>query len=154
MIIVDRIDLKILTILQDDARISNIKLAEKVNLSPTAVLARVQRLNKEGYIQGYEARLNPSKMNAGFLVFAQILLDRTTSNALHEFKTAVMNSPQIIECHMMSGGFDFMVKIRCQNMEEYRKIADELLWQLPGVKETRSYPVIEQIKESAKIFVM
>lgn len=149
----DRIDFKILNILQNDARISNTKLAEMVNLSPTAVLSRVQKLNKEQYIQGYEARLNPVKLNAGFIVFVQILLDRTTSNTLHEFKKAVQKSPQIVECHMMSGGFDFMVKIRCQNMEEYRKVADELLWQLPGVKETRSYPVIEQVKETSKLFI-
>ena len=147
----DRIDIKILDILQKDGKISNIKLAEAVNLSPTAALARVQKLNKEGYILGYEARLNPDKLNCGFVVFVEILLDKTTPNALDAFSDAVVHYPEIVECHMISGGFDFVVKIRCTNMEEFRKISGQILWQLPGVKETRSYPVMEVIKESSQI---
>ena len=147
----DRIDIKILDILQKDGKISNIKLAEAVNLSPTAALARVQKLNKEGYILGYEARLNPDKLNCGFVVFVEILLDKTTPNALDAFSDAVVHYPEIVECHMISGGFDFVVKIRCANMEEFRKISGQVLWQLPGIKETRSYPVMEVIKESMHI---
>lgn len=147
----DRIDIKILDILQKDGKISNIKLAEAVNLSPTAALARVQKLNKEGYILGYEARLNPDKLNCSFVVFVEILLDKTTPNALDAFSDAVVHYPEIVECHMISGGFDFVVKIRCTNMEEFRKISGQILWQLPGVKETRSYPVMEVIKESSQI---
>lgn len=147
----DRIDIRILDILQNDGKISNIKLAEAVNLSPTAALARVQKLNKEGYILGYSARLNPDKLNCSFVVFVEILLDKTTPNALDEFSDAVIHYPEIIECHMISGGFDFVVKIRCSNMEEFRKISGQILWQLPGVKETRSYPVMEVIKESNQI---
>lgn len=147
----DRIDIRILDILQKDGKISNIKLAETVNLSPTAALARVQKLNKEGYILSYEARLNPDKLNCGFVVFVEILLDKTTPNALDEFSEAVVHYPEIVECHMISGGFDFVVKIRCSNMEEFRKISGQILWQLPGVKETRSYPVMEVIKESSQI---
>ena len=85
----DRIDLKILNCLQEDGRISNLKLAESVALSPTAVLARVQRLTKEGYILGYEARLNPLKLGAGMMVFVEVLLDRTTPNVFDAFKAAV-----------------------------------------------------------------
>ena len=78
----DRIDLRILNLLQEDGRVANLKLAEAVALSPTAVLARVQRLTREGYILGYEARLNPLKLQAGMLVFVEVLLDRTTPNAV------------------------------------------------------------------------
>ena len=85
----DRIDLKILAELQQDGRISNLKLAEAVALSPTAVLARVQRLTKDGVITGYEARLNPGKLGAGLMVFVEVLLDKTTSNAFDAFKAAV-----------------------------------------------------------------
>ena len=147
----DRTDIRILDILQKDGRISNIKLAEEVNLSPTAVLARVQKLSKEGYILGYEAKLNPDKLNSSFVVFVEILLDRTTPNALDDFSDAVMDYPEIVECHMISGGFDFVIKIRCASMEEYRRISGQILWQLPGIKETRSYPVMEVIKESSQI---
>ncbi|MFC6051710.1 ArsR family transcriptional regulator [Acinetobacter sp. Ac_877] len=147
----DRIDIRMLDILQNDGKISNIKLAEAVNLSPTAALARVQKLKKEGYIIGYGAKLNPDKLNCSFVVFVEILLDKTTPNALDGFSDAVVHYPEIVECHMISGGFDFLVKIRCSNMEEFRKISGQVLWQLPGVKETRSYPVMEVIKESSQI---
>ena len=147
----DRIDIRILSLLQSDAKLSNIKLAELVNLSPTAALARVQKLSKEGYILGYEARLNPNLLNNAFVVFVEILLDKTTPNVLDEFSHAVRQIPEIIECHMISGGFDFVVKIRCANMDEFRKISGQILWQLPGIKETRSYPVMEVIKESSQL---
>ena len=147
----DRIDLRILDLLQKDGRISNIKLAEAVNLSPTAALARVQKLTKEGYILGYQAKLNPDLLHSSFVVFVEILLDKTTHNALEAFSEAVVDYPEIVECHMISGGFDFVVKIRCENMEEFRKISGQILWQLPGVKETRSYPVMEVIKETSQI---
>lgn len=149
----DRIDIKILDILQKDGRISNIKLAEAVNLSPTAALARVQKLGNEGFILGYEAKLNYEKLNSNFVVFVEILLDKTTPNVLDEFSCAVVQYPEIMACHMISGGFDFLVKIRCKNMEEFRRISGQILWQLPGVKETRSYPVMEVIKDSSQIYL-
>jgi len=151
MMSLDRTDIKILDILQKDGRISNIKLAEAVNLSPTAALARVQKLSKDGFILGYEAKLNPELLNSSFVVFVEILLDKTTPNVLEEFSDAILQHPEIVECHMISGGFDFVVKIRCANMEEFRKISGQILWQLSGVKETRSYPVMEVIKESSQL---
>jgi Lrp/AsnC family transcriptional regulator, leucine-responsive regulatory protein len=147
----DRIDIRILEILQKDGKISNIKLAEEVNLSPTAALARVQKLTGEGYILGYEAKLNPKMLGANFVVFVEILLDKTTPNVLDAFSEAVVQYPEIMACHMISGGFDFLVKIRCANMEEFRHISGQVLWQLPGVKETRSYPVMEVIKDSSQL---
>lgn len=147
----DRIDIKILDILQKDGKISNVKLAEQVNLSATAALARVQKLSNEGYILGYEAKLNPELLNADFVVFVEILLDKTTPNVLDSFSDAVVQYPEIMACHMISGGFDFLVKIRCANMAEFRRISGQILWQLPGVKETRSYPVMEVIKDSSRL---
>lgn len=147
----DRTDIKILDILQRDGKISNIKLAEEVNLSATAALARVQKLTKEGFILSYEARLNPNMLNASFVVFVEILLDKTTPHVLEDFRHAVLQHDEIVECHMTSGGFDFVVKIRCASMDEFRKISGQVLWQLPGVKETRSYPVMGVIKESSRI---
>ncbi|NAS00006.1 Lrp/AsnC ligand binding domain-containing protein [Acinetobacter haemolyticus] len=147
----DRTDLKILDILQTDGRISNSKLAELVNLSPTAVMARVQKLTKDEFILGYEAKLNPNKLNANFLVFVEVLLDKTTPNVLDDFIDAVTQHPEIVECHMVSGGFDFLIKLRSAGMEEFRRIAGQILWQLPGVKETRSYPVMQVVKDSSKI---
>ena len=147
----DRTDLKILRCLQTDGRISNLKLADSVALSPTAVLARVQRLAKEGFILGYEARLNPLKLGAGLMVFVEVLLDRTTPNVFEAFKAAVQVRPEIMECHMVAGGFDYLLKTRMADMAAYRDFAGTVLWQLPGVRETRTYAVMEEVKNSTHI---
>ena len=120
--------------LQRDGRISNLKLAEGVALSPTAVLARVQRLTRDGYILGYEA-----------------LLDRTTPNVFEAFKAAVQVYPEIMECHMVAGGFDYLLKTRIADMAAYRSFAGSVLWQLPGVRETRTYAVMEEVKSTTRL---
>ena len=148
---IDRIDLKILQALQHDGRLSNLKLAEHVALSPTAVLARVQRLHRGGYILGYEARLDPLKLGAGMMVFVEVLLDRTTPNVFDAFKAAVQVYPEIMECHMVAGGFDYLLKTRSADMNAYRVFAGNVLWQLPGVRETRTYAVMEEVKNSSHL---
>ncbi len=147
----DRIDLKILRCLQEDGRTSNLKLAESVALSPTAVLARVQRLTKDGFILGYEARLNPQKLSAGLMVFVEVLLDRTTPNVFEAFQAAVQVRAEIMECHMVAGGFDYLLKTRMADMNAYREFAGTVLWQLPGVRETRTYAVMEEVKNSTHL---
>ena len=147
----DRIDLRILNVLQADGRISNLKLAEAVALSPTAVLARTQRLQRDGYILGYEARLNPLKLGRGMLVFVEVLLDRTTPNVFEQFKAAVQVRPEIMECHMVAGGFDYLLKTRTADMNAYREFAGAVLWQLPGVRETRTYAVMEEVKHTTRL---
>lgn len=147
----DRIDLRILAALQADGRLSNLKLAERVALSPTATLARTQRLQREGYILGYEARLNPLKLGRGMLVFVEVLLDRTTPNVFNEFKAAVQVRDEILECHMVAGGFDYLIKTRMADMAAFRDFAGSVLWQLPGVRETRTYAVMEEVKNSSRL---
>ena len=147
----DRIDLRILDALQRDGRLSNLKLAEAVALSPTAVLARVQRLSRDGFILGYEARLNPVQLGAGMLVFVEVLLDRTTPNVFEAFKAAVQAHPGILECHMVAGGFDYLLKTRMADMQAYRHFAGTVLWQLPGVRETRTYAVMEEVKSNTRL---
>ncbi|VWX63207.1 leucine-responsive regulatory protein [Burkholderiales bacterium 8X] len=147
----DRLDLRILMALQQDGRITNLKLAESIGLSATAVLARVQRLTRDAYILGYEARLNPLKLGAGMLVFVEVLLDRTTPNVFDEFKAAVQAQPAIMECHMVAGGFDYLLKTRSADMTDYRQFAGTVLWQLPGVRETRTYAVMEEVKISTHL---
>ena len=149
----DRIDLKILQVLQVDGRLSNLKLAEAVALSPTAVLARVQRLTREGFILGYEARLNPLKLGRGLTVFVEILLDRTTANVFDQFRAAVQVRDEIMECHMVAGGFDYLLKTRSADMNAYRRFAGDVLWQLPGVRETRTYAVMEEVKNSTHLHI-
>ena len=147
----DRIDLRILAALQADGRISNLKLAETVALSPTAVLARVQRLTRGGFIVGYHAELNAAKLGRGLVVFVEVLLDRTTPNVFDEFKAAVQVHDEVMECHMVAGGFDYLLKTRMADMAAYRAFAGRVLWQLPGVRETRTYAVMEEVKSGTAL---
>jgi Lrp/AsnC family leucine-responsive transcriptional regulator len=147
----DRIDLRILQVLQQDGRIPNLKLAEAVALSPTAVLARVQRLTRDGYILGYEARLDPFRLGRGMMVFVEVLLDRTTPQVFDQFKAAVQVHDEIMECHMVAGGFDYLLKTRMADMAAYRQFAGTVLWQLPGVRETRTYAVMEEVKSTQRL---
>ena len=147
----DRIDLRILAVLQRDGRISNLKLAETVTLSPTAVLSRVQRLTKDGYILGYEARLNPAKLGAAMLVFVEVLLDRTTPNVFEAFKAAVQVHETIMECHMVAGGFDYLIRARVADMDAYRALLGDVLVRMPGVRETRTYAVLEEVKSTTAL---
>ena len=147
----DRIDLRILNLLQTDGRISNLKLAEAIGLSPTAVLARTQRLQRDGYILGYEARLDPFKLGRGMMVFVEVLLDRTTPHVFDAFKAAVQVHDEIMECHMVAGGFDYLLKTRMADMGAYRAFAGQVLWQLPGVRETRTYAVMEEVKNLTRL---
>ena len=145
----DKIDTRILRVLQKDGRISNLKLAEEVHLSPTAVLERVKRLTRDGFILGYEARLNPDKLGAGMLVFIEVVLDRTTHDAMNTFKAAVQVKPEIQECHLVAGSFDYLIKTRVANMQAYRELVGSVIWGLPGVRETRTYAVMEEVKNTA-----
>ena len=145
----DRIDRRILQTLQEDGRIANLKLDERVALSPTAVLSRVQRLTRDGYILGYEARLNPLKLGAGLLVFVEILLDRTVHDVMDTFKAAVQVRPEILEAHLVAGGFDYLLKTRVADMAAYREFIGSVIWTLPGVRETRTYAVMEEVKNSS-----
>ena len=149
----DKIDARILRVLQKDGRISNLKLAEDVHLSPTAVLERVKRLSRDGYILGYEARLNPNKLGAGMMVFIEVVLDRTTHDAMNSFKAAVQVRPEILECHLVAGGFDYLIKTRVANMRAYREFVGSVIWALPGVRETRTYAVMEEVKNSTALAI-
>ena len=148
---IDKIDARILRVLQKDGRISNLKLAEEVHLSPTAVLERVKRLTREEYILGYEARLNPSKLGAGMLVFVEVLLDRTNRDVMENFRAAVQARPEIQECHLVAGGFDYLIKARVADMPAYREMIGSVIWSLPGVRETRTYAVMEEVKNDTML---
>jgi Lrp/AsnC family leucine-responsive transcriptional regulator len=151
--ILDRIDKAILRELQRDGRIANVELAKRVGLSATPCLERVKRLEKEGYILGYQAKLNPQKLGYGLLVFVEITLEKTSPLVFNEFKQAVKDLHEVLECHLVSGDFDYLVKARVENMAAYRTLLGETLLTLPGVSESRTYVVMEEVKESSEIHI-
>ncbi|MBY0361426.1 MAG: Lrp/AsnC ligand binding domain-containing protein [Phreatobacter sp.] len=147
----DPVDRKILRLLQDDGRLANVDLAEKVGLSPTATSERVKRLTREGIIAGYGARLDPQKLSRGFLAFVEVTLDKTTPDVFDRFATAVARAPDVLECHLVAGGFDYLIKTRVADMAAYRIFLGEVLLSLPGVRETRTYAVMEEVKASSSL---
>jgi Lrp/AsnC family leucine-responsive transcriptional regulator len=142
----DAIDRKILEILQLEGRISNLKLAERVNLTPTPCLERVKRLERDGYITGYGARLDPARLGLGMLVFIEVTLDRTTPDVFDRFAAAVKLLPTVLECHMLAGGFDYLLKVRVADMTEYRSLLGDLLTAISGIAQTHTYVVMEEVK--------
>lgn len=142
----DAIDYRILRELQNDGRMSNLELSRRVNLSPTPCLTRVRRLETEGVITGYAAFVAPEKLDASLLVFAEVVLDRTTEEVFERFGKAVRNMPQVMECHMVSGGFDYLIKARVRDMADYRDFLGKSLVDLPSVRETHTYVVMEEVK--------
>ena len=147
--VLDRIDRLILDALQQNGRLSNVALARKVNLTPTPCLERVKRLERDGYITGYHAHLSPELMEAGLLVFVEISLLRNSPDAFREFRHHARRLTHILECHLVSGNFDYLIKARVKDMNEYRDLLSEKILALPGVSNSRSYVVIEEVKETS-----
>eukprot|EP01030_Chromulinospumella_sphaerica_P009846 gene9846-9656_t len=131
--------------LQSDGRISNVELAARVNLSPAACLERVRKLHESGYIMGYTAQLNPQLLDVSLLVFIEVVLDRTTPEVFDAFKHSVQLIPEVLECHMVAGGFDYLVKARVKDMAAYREFLGKTLLQ-KGVRETHTYAFMEEMK--------
>ncbi len=147
----NRIDRNILRVLQEDARISYVALAREVGLTTTPCIERVKRLEREGVIRGYQATLDPDYLDAGLVVFVQIRLTRTAQDIFAEFKAKASSLEAVQECYLVSGNFDYLIKARVADMHAYREFLGETLLTLPGVQESTSYVVMEQVKETLKL---
>ncbi|MBR0670762.1 Lrp/AsnC ligand binding domain-containing protein [Neoroseomonas soli] len=143
---IDRTDRMILNILQREGRITNLELADRIGLSPTATSERTRRLLKDGLVTGFGARLDPHRLGLGLLVFVEVLLDKTTPDVFDHFAAAARRAPEVLECHMVAGGFDYLLKTRVRDMAAYRTFLGGVLLGLPGVRETRTYAVMEEVK--------
>ena len=147
----DRIDLKILKVLQQNGRLSNTALAKEVGLSATPCTERVKALERHGFIEHYSAKLNPHLLGLNLLVFVEISLLRTSPDVFADFREAVIKLPQILECHLVSGNFDYLIKARVEDMAAYRHFLGETLLLLPGVRESKTYVVMEELKEAQQL---
>lgn len=144
----DRVDLKILDVLQREGRISITELAERISLSATPCSERVKRLEREGVITGYHARVNPAALGKTLLVFLEIKLSAKSGDVFDKVRKELLYVPEVMECHLVSGDFDYLVKARLSEMNEYRRLLGEILKRLPASAESRSYVVMEEIKET------
>ncbi len=143
----DRTDLKILDLLQRDGRISITELAQRVGLSATPCGERVKRMEREGVIMGYHARVNPQALGKPLLVFVEIKLSMKSGDVFDRIKKEIQFVPEVMECHLVSGDFDYLIKARIGEMSEYRQLLGQILLKLPAAVESRSYVVMEELKE-------
>jgi Lrp/AsnC family transcriptional regulator, leucine-responsive regulatory protein len=144
----DAVDRRLLRVLQVEGRISNAELAKRCNLSPAACFERVRRLRERRVITGYAALIDPTMAGRGLLIFVEVLLARTTGDVFEAFAAAVRAQPEVLECHMVAGGFDYLIKARVGDMDAYRVFLGDVLVKMPGVRETRTYAVLEEVKST------
>ena len=149
----DAVDRRLLKVLQEDGRISNAELARRCNLSAAACFERVRRLRDRQVITGYAALIDPAKVGRGLMIFVEVLLDRTTGDQFEAFAEMVRRQPEVLECHMVAGGFDYLLKVRVSDMAAYRSFLGDILTAMPGVRETRTYAVLEEVKLTTRLAV-
>ena len=144
----DRIDLRILDLLQHQGRMSMTELGEKVGLSTSPCSERVKRLERQGYITGYHAHVNAARLGRPLLVFIEITLSQKSPDIFEAVRKEVALKPEVLECHLVSGSYDYLIKARLQAMSEYRDLLGNILRKLPVPAQSNSYVVMEEVKES------
>ena len=145
----DKIDHRILHVLQKDGRISNLQLAEQVHLSPSAVFERVKRLQREGYILGYQARLSHEKLGMEVVAFVEVQLERMNPDVMERFEEAVRQRASILECYLIAGTFDYLLKVLVSDMHACRELVASEISKLPGVREARTHAGVEQAESGS-----
>jgi Lrp/AsnC family leucine-responsive transcriptional regulator len=147
----DRIDLKMLRLLQKDGRLTNAELAQRVDVSPATCHRRTQRLFEEGYISGVRALVSPARVGRGTLVMVGVVLDRSTPESFKAFEQAVGKLSFVLDCHLVAGDFDYFLKIRVGDMADFNRLHGTQLIALPGVRQTRTFFVIKEVVDNAAL---
>ena len=147
----DRIDIRILRALQAEGRLTNAELAARINVSPATCHRRTQRLFDEGFITGVRAEIAPSAVGLGALVMVGVVLDRSTPESFAAFEGAVLALKEVLDCNLVAGDFDYLLKIRVRDMADFNKLHGQKLIALPGVRQTRTFFVMKEVKENARL---
>jgi Lrp/AsnC family transcriptional regulator, leucine-responsive regulatory protein len=149
----DRIDRLILSILEENSRASYVEIAHRVGLSQTPCTERIKRLERDGFIKGYTVRLNPDLIDRGFTIFIQITFADSTNERFDRFAKAIQNMHEIVECHMLAGGYDCLLKVCVKDMASFRTFLIDKLSPVPGIAQTNSYAAIEVVKSETKLML-
>jgi Lrp/AsnC family transcriptional regulator, leucine-responsive regulatory protein len=148
---IDRIDRRILQLLQRDGRMTNADLATAVNVSPATCHRRTQRLLDEGYIRSVRAEVAPEKVDRSALVIVGVVLDRSTPESFRAFEAAIRKLRFVLDCHLVAGDFDFFLKIRVRDISDFNKLHGDQLISLPGVRQTRTFFVMKEVVDNAPL---
>lgn len=147
----DEIDRLILEIIQEDGRISNAELARRVDLSPPATYARLKGLEESGYIRGYVALLEPEKVGYDLFCFVQVTLELHNLERIEAFRCAVRQMPEVLECHHVTGDFDYLLKIAVHSRKELESFLMEQLTPAPGVARIHTHLVLSEVKSTTAL---
>jgi len=147
----DRTDLKILRLLQSDGRLGNAEIAKRVNTSPATCHRRIQRLFTEGYVTSVRAQIAPERVEMGTLAFVGVVLDRSTPESFGAFEAAIRELKLVLDCHIVAGDFDYILKIRVRDMADFNKLHADRLIALPGVRQTRTFFVMKEVVDNAPL---
>ena len=145
----DRIDLKLLRLLQRDGRLTNAELAKRANISPATCHRRLQRLFEEGIVRGVRAEVDPQAVERGALAMVGVVLDRSTQESFAAFEEAAAALPFVLDCHLVAGDFDYFLKIRVRDMAAFNRLHGSHLIALPGVRQTRTFFVMKEVVDNA-----
>ena len=147
----DKTDIKLLKLLQANARLSNTDLAKKVGVSAATCHRKTNRLIDDGYISGFRAMIDPSTVSKGALVMVGVVLDRSTPESFAAFETAIKKLKFVLDCHLVAGDYDYFLKIRVKDMADFNKLHVEQLIAFPGVRQIRSFFVIKEVTDNAEL---
>ncbi|WP_038367973.1 Lrp/AsnC family transcriptional regulator [Bosea sp. UNC402CLCol] len=147
----DKTDLRILRLLQSDGRMGNAEIAKRVNTSAATCHRRIQRLFAEGYVTGVRAQIAPKKVEMGTLAFVGVVLDRSTPESFGAFEEAIREMKLVLDCHIVAGDFDYILKIRVRDMADFNKLHADRLIALPGVRQTRTFFVMKEVVDNAPL---
>jgi Lrp/AsnC family transcriptional regulator, leucine-responsive regulatory protein len=147
----DRIDRRILKLLQRDGRMANADLAKKVHVSPATCHRRTQRLLDGGYVRSVRAEIAPDRVDRGALVVVGVVLDRSTPESFGAFEKAITKLPSVLDCHLVAGDFDYFLKIRVRDIADFNRLHGEQLIALPGVRQTRTFFVMKEVIDNAPL---
>lgn len=147
----DKVDVAMLRLLQEDGRLTNSDLAERVNVSPATCHRRTRRLFEDGFITGVRGMVAPERVDRGALVMVGVVLDRSTPDSFAAFETAVAKLSFVLECHLVAGDFDYFLKIRVRDIAGFSRIHGEQLIALPGVRQTRTFFVMKEVVDNAPL---
>jgi Lrp/AsnC family transcriptional regulator, leucine-responsive regulatory protein len=147
----DSFDRDLVAVLQQEGRIANVQLAERVHLSESACLRRVRTLESQGVIQGYSARVDPQKVGLSGIVFVSITLERQDQDELRVFEEAVRALPEVMDCYLMTGEFDYLLRVVVADTEDFERIHSQQLTRLPGVARVHSSFALRTVQKSAAL---
>ena len=144
----DRVDMKLLRFLQQDGRLTNADLAKKAGISAATCHRRTQRLFEKGFIRSIRAEIEPGRVERGALVMVGVVLDRSTPDSFATFEAAIVKLPVVLDCHLVAGDFDFFLKIRVRDIDDFNRLHGEQLIALPGVRQTRTFFVMKEVVDN------